>query len=314
MIAPASPATEEKREAAQKALEELGFWVKVGRSCFLKRGYLAGSDALRAQDVNSMFADPEVKGIFCLRGGYGGGRILDRLDYELIRKNPKVFVGYSDITVLHIALNQKSNLVTFHGPMAASDMAGEFHPFSREHLLRAVLCPQPINTVLNPENQEIKSLVGGKAHGQITGGNLALIVSTLGTPYEIETKGKILFIEDVDEKPYRIDRMLTQLLLAGKLQQACGFIIGDWRNCEADNPEESLTLQEVFQDILAPLGKPTLYNVKAGHSRPQLTLPLGVEGLIDGDERDSEKRKNPGESSGNPGMAYPGQAGFSSIP
>lgn len=284
MIAPASPATEEKREAAQKALEGLGFRVKVGRSCFFKRGYLAGSDALRAQDLNSMFADPEVKGIFCLRGGYGGGRILERLDYELIRKNPKVFVGYSDITVLHIALNQKSNLVTFHGPMAASDMVGEFHPFSREHLLRAVLCPQPMNTVLNPENQEIKSLVGGKAQGPLTGGNLALIVSTLGTPYEIETEGKILFIEDVDEKPYRVDRMLTQLLLAGKLQQACGFIIGDWRNCEAANPEESLTLQEVFQDLLAPLGKPTLYNVKAGHSRPQLTLPLGVECLLDGDE------------------------------
>lgn len=284
VIAPASPATEEKREVAKKALEELGFQVKMGQSCYSKRGYLAGSDALRAHDVNTMFADPEVKGIFCLRGGYGGGRILDRLDYELIRKNPKVFVGYSDITVIHIALNQKSDLITFHGPMAASNMVGDFDPYSREYLFRAVTFPKPMNTVFNPENEEIKTLVGGKAQGQITGGNLALIVSTLGTSYEIETKGKLLFLEDIDEKPYRVDRMLTQLLLAGKLREAGGFIIGDWQNCEADNPAESLTLQEVFEDILVPLGKPTLYNVKAGHCRPQLTLPLGVEGFIDGDE------------------------------
>ncbi len=283
LIAPASPTTEEKRKLAQKALEELGFQVKMGPSCYRKLGYLAGTDEQRAQDVNTMFADPEVRGIFCLRGGYGGARILGRLDYEMIRKNPKVFVGYSDITVLHIALNQKSDLVTFHGPMAASDMAGDFDEYSKHSLLRAVTLPEPMNTVLNPEKEEIKTLVAGKTQGKITGGNLASIVSTLGTPYEIETEGKLLFLEDIDEKPYRVDRMLTQLLLAGKLQEARGFIIGQWQNYEAPDPEESLTLQQVLEDILGPLNKPTLYNVKAGHCRPQLTLPLGVEGFLDGD-------------------------------
>lgn len=283
LIAPASPTTEEKRKLAQKALEELGFQVKMGPSCYRKLGYLAGTDEQRAQDVNTMFADPEVRGIFCLRGGYGGARILGRLDYEMIRKNPKVFVGYSDITVLHIALNQKSDLVTFHGPMAASDMAGDFDEYSKHSLLRAVTLPEPMNTVLNPEKEEIKTLVAGKTQGKITGGNLASIISTLGTPYEIETEGKLLFLEDIDEKPYRVDRMLTQLLLAGKLQEARGFIIGQWQNYEASDPEESLTLQQVLEDILGPLNKPTLYNVKAGHCRPQLTLPLGVEGFLDGD-------------------------------
>jgi len=283
IVAPASPAADERREKAKQAVEELGFQVKLGRSCFFKWGYLAGPDEVRAADINSMFLDPQIKGLICLRGGYGGLRLLKLLDYGRIRANPKVFVGYSDITALHIAINQKSGMITFHGPMAASDMAEGFDPFSRASLLQAIMTAEAPGEIRNPGNEPFGCLVPGICSGRIIGGNLSVLVSTLGTPYEIDTKDKILLLEDIDEKPYRIDRMMAQLALAGKLRDAGGLVLGSWRNCQAD-PNESQTLAEVFADILVAANRPTIYNAAIGHSSPMITIPLGSKCCLNAGE------------------------------
>ncbi|MGE5678949.1 MAG: S66 peptidase family protein [Pseudomonadota bacterium] len=284
LAAPASAVDKPgKVDAAVKKLEEFGFRVKVGRSCREKYGYLSGPDEVRAEDINSMFADKEVDGIMCLRGGYGTPRILDRLDYDMIRKNPKVFVGYSDITAIHIALNQLCGLVTIHGPMPSSDMLEDFDDFSKCSLFRTIMSSEPLGELKNPPETDINTLVGGKCRGMIVGGNLSLIAATIGTPYEIDTRGKLLLLEEVDEEPYSIDRMLTQLRLSGKLRDCCGIILGDWRDCGAKDPERSLTLEEVFENDIKSLGKPAIYNFKAGHCKTKVTVPLGVDAVLDAD-------------------------------
>lgn len=285
VVAPASPTTEEKVRLAQEQLEALGFKVKMGKSCYGRHGYLSGKDAYRAEDMNQMFQDPSVDGIMCLRGGYGTPKILNLLDYDLIRSNPKVFIGYSDITAIHTAINQKSGLITIHGPMAASDLAGGIDSFSKESLLKAIMEPVPMGDIENPEGVEVQCFFEGKAQGQMIGGNLALIAATMGTPYEIDTKGKILFIEDIGEEPYRVDRMLTQLALAGKLEDAAGIVLGDWNDCEPENPEESLSLMEVFEEIILPYQKPTVLNYKIGHCTPKITVPIGAAAVLDADQK-----------------------------
>lgn len=284
LVAPSSPTADyDIVRLSVERLMELGFSVSVGDSCYGEYGYLSGKDDVRAGDINKMFADSSIHGIVCLKGGYGTPRILDKLDYEGIKDNPKVFVGYSDITALHIAFNQLCGIVTFHGPMAASDMVEGFDDFSKEGFLKAVTSMQPLGELHNPGTETIGSLVKGKASGTIIGGNLSLIAATLGTPYEIDTKGKLLLIEDIDEEPYKIDRMLSQLRLAGKFEDCGGIIIGDWNNCVPKKQRASLTLEKVFEDIIVPAGKPTLYNLKAGHCCPKITVPFGVEAEIDAD-------------------------------
>lgn len=281
IVAPSSPAAEDIVYGAKEHLESMGFEVKLGKSCFALRGYLAGNDSLRAEDLNNMFLDKDVQGIICLRGGYGATRILKEIDYEAIKQNPKVFVGYSDITALHIAINQICSLVTFHGPMAGSNMAEGLEYFSAKELMRAISSYEPMGLIANPDGIEIKGLVDGVAEGSIVGGNLSVIASTIGTPYEIDTEGKLLLLEEVEEEPYKIDRLLTQLALSGKLEAAAGFILGDWKDCESST-ENSLSLMDVFNDIIIPFGKPTIYNLQAGHCTPKLTLPLGVRARLDG--------------------------------
>lgn len=285
VVAPSSPSKLGEDKVVGELLKKFGFKAKLGKSCLSSYGYLAGSDEIRAKDINDMFLDNDIDGIICLRGGYGTPRILDMLDYELISKNPKVFVGYSDITAIHIALHNQCNLVTFHGPMTASDIAAKFTDFSKESFLKAITGIEPMGELSNPEGEKIECFEEGIAEGKIIGGNLSLIAATIGTPYEIDTKGKLLFIEDIDERPYRVDRMLTQLRLAGKLEQCSGIILGDFNNCVPDEGEESLTLMEVFMDIIKPLGKPTIYNFKAGHCEPKITVPFGVEAILNAKER-----------------------------
>lgn len=284
VVAPASPTTEEKLERVYRKLMQMGFNVVMGRSCFSKRGYLAGDDKTRAEDINKMFKNTEVDGIICLRGGYGSLRILDLLDYELIRTNPKVFVGYSDITALHIAINQISELVTFHGPMAAN-LIEDTCNFTLESLYNFIL-NEDFKPSIENLSRELVAINGGIAEGQIIGGNLSLIASTIGTPYEINTKGKILFIEEIGEEPYRIDRMLTQLRLSHKLQDAVGIILGDFNNCVPENPHMSFTLEEVIDIYIRPLNKPTLMNLQAGHCKPTNTIPFGVKARLDVDKNE----------------------------
>jgi muramoyltetrapeptide carboxypeptidase len=284
LIAPSGCVQEPDRvPRAAARLVELGFRVKTAPGCGFSWGYLAGKDAVRAADLNAFFADPEVDGIVCLKGGYGTPRILDAVDYPSIAGNPKVFVGYSDITGLHLALGKKSGLVTFHGPMPGSDMLPEFDDSSRAGWLAALTATDPLGLLENPGGVLLSRLVGGTARGPIAGGNLSLIAATMGTPYEIDARGKILFFEDVDEAPYRVDRMLTQLRLAGKLDQCAGILLGDWKDCTPKEGKPSLTLMQVFEEVLAPSGKPIAYGFRAGHCKPALTFPFGVEAVLDAD-------------------------------
>lgn len=285
VVAPSSPVDKDKADRAAEALEKLGFKAVLGESCYGNYSYLSGSDELRAGDINSMFKDKNIDGIFCMRGGYGSLRILDMLDYGMIKKNPKVFAGYSDITAIHNALWKKCGLVTFHGPMVASSMIDGFEEYSREMFMKAITSSNPLGPIANPGNGEgIKCLVPGKAEGRIVGGNLTLISLTLGTPYEIDTKDKLLFLEDVGEATYRIDGTLSHLKLAGKLNECSGIILGSFKNCNPQN-ERDLSLMEVISDIIGPLNKPVVYNLLAGHSSINVTLPLGVYGRIDAENR-----------------------------
>lgn len=284
IIATSSPTSNENVKAAEDKLIEMGFKVKLGKSPYERYGYLSGTDSIRANDINEMFKDEEIKAIICVRGGYGTPRILDLLDYDVIKNNPKIFVGYSDITALHIAFTQKCNLVTYHGPMLSSDMIKDFSEFSKDKLFKTLMDPEPLGKISNPQGEEIVTINGGIAEGTIIGGNLSLIVATIGTPYEIDVKGKLLFIEEIGEEPYKIDRMLNQLRLSGKLEDASGIILGDFNNCESGKHEENLTLSQVIADHIKPLKKPTIYNLQAGHCDPMVTLPLGVMARLDADK------------------------------
>lgn len=282
IVAPAGCGDPELAAAGVSALEAYGFKVRQGLTVGQKLGYLAGPDAERAAEVNAMFASPEIDGIICLRGGYGSMRLLDRLDYDIIRQHPKVFVGYSDITAMHLSIGQKTGLVTFHGPMVASDLGKGISPHTWDYLFRAVSKPEPLGLVANPPGVVPPVFIApGAARGPLTGGNLSLVTATLGTPYEIDARGKILCLEEVGEEPYRIDRMLTQLLLAGKLRDAAGIVFDVCAACEAEDDSPGFTLAEVLQDRLGSLRKPVLCNLYFGHAAEKATLPLGIEAVLD---------------------------------
>lgn len=281
VIAPASPGDPELAAAGISWLEEQGFQVRPGMTINQTLGYLSGPDEARAADINAMFAAPDIDGIICLRGGYGTMRLLELLDYDIIRSHPKVFVGYSDITALHVSIGQRTGLVTFHGPMVASDMGKDMSPYTWECFFRAVTAPEPLGPVGNPPLSPAPVFIAaGTAQGCLTGGNLTLIASTLGTPYEIDTRGKILCCEEVGEAPYRIDRMLTQLLLAGKLQDAAGIVFAVCAGCDTEANPPSFTVEEVLRNRLGGLKKPVLYNLHFGHTADKATLPLGVRAIL----------------------------------
>jgi muramoyltetrapeptide carboxypeptidase len=271
-------------------LEPLGLKCKFGRNVRARRGYLAGTEAERLADFHAMFADPGVAAVFCVGGGYGTERLLDRIDYELVRKNPKILLGYSDITGLHLALGKKSRLVTFHGPVALSSLP----EWTLAGLRKALFSAEPIGPVENPPEKDSLSpefprhtVSPGRARGRTVGGNLTLVSTTMGTPYEIDTKGKILLLEDTGEAPYRIDRMLVQLKLAGKLADAAGIVWGTCTDCEPSNSsfEINLSMSELLDDLLGDLGKPVLAGLVFGHTKEKATIPLGVEAELDAGAR-----------------------------
>ena len=263
--------------------EEMGFKVKLGESCGKVYGYLSGSDELRARDVNAMFLDEEVDAIFCVKGGYGTMRMLDLLDYDAIKTHPKIFLGYSDITAMHIAFYEKANLATFHGPMPVSCWVDGMDDFSRESLLNMLMQPEDEKPIVNPVGFERKTLYPGQCEGVLVGGNLSLIDGLIGTPYELNTKGRILFIEDVGERTYRLDHMFTHLRLAGKLDDCAGIVLGTFTDCPVEFPEFGLTLDEIIRDIILPCKKPVFTGLQAGHCSPNVTLPLGVKCRMDAD-------------------------------
>ncbi|GGA64416.1 S66 peptidase family protein [Ornithinibacillus halotolerans] len=277
VIAPASPPDMKRLYQAIPFLENLGLRVKLGKHIENVHGYLAGTDAERLADFHDMIQDDTVKAIIFARGGYGTGRIASNIDFDLIKKNPKIIWGYSDITYLHTAICQKAGLVTFHGPMVASDVADpDFDDISSASFQQLF---EPTTLTYSEDISPLETLVEGKATGELVGGNLALLVSTLGTDFEIHTKGKLLLLEDIHEQPYRIDSMLNQLKLAGKLEQAAGIIIGDFADAKPKH-EPSLSLEEIFTHYLGGLSCPVMAGFKIGHCFPHFAVPFGVEATL----------------------------------
>lgn len=268
----------------REVLAELGLRTKLGRHALDQRGYLAGTDAARAGDLHRMFADPDVDALLALRGGWGSARILPLLDYELIRAYPKILVGFSDITALLLAVYARSGLVTFHGPVGIST----WNPFTVDYFRRLLFEGEALR-MENPEPafplrfnwNRIQTIAPGTARGVLAGGNLSVLTALLGSPYLPDWDGHVLFLEDTNEGIYRIDRMLTQLALAGVLPKLSGLVFGKCTDCEPDSEGGSLTLEEVFADHLQPLGIPAWYGAMIGHIGDKFTLPLGVPAEID---------------------------------
>lgn len=274
VVAPGGATNAMAVTAGVQIFEDLGYRVLVGSSVFRRDGYLAGSDAERAADLMEMFERPEVRAIVAARGGYGSGRLLPRLDIEVVRQHPKVFVGYSDVTFLLNHFVQRGDLVTFHGPMIAGLAE---HPDAATRLL-AMLSGD--RSVWNLSAREV--VQPGMAEGVIVGGCLSVIAATLGTPYEIETAGRLLFLEDVNEKPYRIDRLLTHLRQAGKLDGVVGVIFGEMAGCVAD-AHEAVSVRDVIRAAFAEAPYPVALGLPTGHGGGDVTLPLGIRARLAGE-------------------------------
>lgn len=292
LITPGTAVTDPDDLAKVKEiLDFLGLKYKLGVNVKSGTGYKSRSISERVNDIHSFFEDPDVKGVFCIRGGYGSIQILDYIDYKMIRENPKVFLGYSDITALHLAINKFSGLITFHGPV----MVSSFTEFTMNSLKQAIMNNQIIGKVSNPQTianfrkvHPIRTIKSGIAEGKLIGGNLSLITSLMGTKYEINTKDSILFIEDVGEEPYRLDRMLSQLKIAGKFRDAKGIIIGECAGCNFDKLNSSrvwdYTLGEILDQTFSDLEIPILFGLTIGHTADQITLPIGLNAILDADE------------------------------
>lgn len=282
LVSPASRLHEEKRYAEIiNQVKELGYNVKVGANAQKQYGFMAGRDKERAEDINTMFADDSVDAIMPFRGGWGCNRILDLIDYELIQENPKIIVGFSDITSLLLAIYAKTGLVTFHGPVGKSEWTG----YTTRNF-RNMLSSQETSSLEIPKSDlcddcsDLYVITPGKTNGRLLGGNLSVLAAMMGSNYLPDWEDSILFLEDVGEDIYRIDRMLTQLKLNGVLDKISGFVFGQCADCERANPY-SLTLEQVFDDHIKPLEIPAFSGAMFGHLDNMLTLPVGVQGQID---------------------------------
>ena len=280
----ASPAFDvDRARAGVAALEAAGLRVVMGEGVGLARGYLAGTPEERAADLHWAFGDPDVEVVMEIRGGYGSGQLVPLLDFDLIAANPKPLVGMSDITLLHLALARQADLVTFWGPNCVQ-LGRPDSGWSVDRLsgaLRGGIAP-----VGSADGATaVETLVPGTARGPLAGGTTTLLAASLGTPYEVETEGRVLLLEDVHVEPYEVDRCLTQLLHAGKLDAAAGFAVSEHWDVRAEDSfgGHSLELAEVFEDILVPLGRPTAHGLPLGHSPRIATLPLGVAVELDAD-------------------------------
>jgi muramoyltetrapeptide carboxypeptidase len=289
IAAPASQADDpEKVRFAIETVESLGFRVKPAPHLFDRFGYLAGEDAVRAADLNGLFADDEVDAIFCQRGGYGASRLLPLLDYDVIRANPKILMGYSDITALHLALHAQTGLITFHGPIASQT----FTPYTLAEFKKVLCDPQPPLSLGAPppfergegrveKENRLTTLVPGQVQGRLLGGNLSLVANLVGTPYLPDFSGAILFLEDVSEASYSIDRMLTQLWLSGNLQKVAGVAFGKFTERPASGWLHDRPLEEVLAERVRALGLPAVMGLMIGHVEDQTVIPLGCLAELD---------------------------------
>lgn len=283
LVNPATAAFEhEPIEIMAEALESLGLRVRLGEHYYERHGYFAGGDEARAADIDRFFADPEVT-LIVARGGWGSARLLPLVDFEAMRRHPKVLLGYSDVTALLLGVHARAGLVTFHGPSPlerlSADyfrrvvMEGEAVSFSNPN--------EPPEDTIVPTKDRIRTITGGRIRGPILGGNLTVLTAIMGSPYLPDFRGSLLFLEDVNEAVYRVDRMLTELKLAGVLDQIAGFVFGRCTDCDPGEGYGSLTLEQVLEEHVLPLGIPAFSGALIGHIDRQFTLPLGIETEID---------------------------------
>lgn len=277
LISPGSSVSREDVEVFTKTLSQLGLKVKLGAHVLDQYGYLAGKDRDRAADINAMFADTSVQALLTMRGGWGCNRLLPLLDYNFIRQNPKILMGFSDITSLLLAIYTRSGVVTFHGPVGTST----WNPFSVSYVQR-ILFQAEKATLQNPDNTPLEVITPGKARGRLLGGNLSVLAAMVGSSYLPNWQQTILFVEETGEDIYRVDRLLTQLKLAGILEQLAGFIFAQCTKCQAgEGDEPSLTLQQVLSDHIKPLEIPAWYGSAIGHILNKFTVPVGTQVEID---------------------------------
>lgn len=268
-------------ETFTNILKSFGFNVVQGKTLKEKFGYFAGTDELRANELNEFFADKKIKGIFCMKGGWGCARILDKLNYDVIQKNPKVIIGFSDITALLLAITTKTGLITFHGPVGNSG----WNDFTKNIFTNVVMTSKTFNFPSNHATEDkVFTINPGKVSGELVGGNLTVLSALIGSVYLPAWKNKILFLEEAKEEPYSIDRMLTQLKLCGILNSISGFVFGKCAKCLAEEPLKAFTFHEVILQHIQPLKIPAFYGAMIGHIENKLTVPLGINATIDADK------------------------------
>jgi len=279
LISPASTPNEpDSIESGINYLEKLGYRVEIGKNVGKTNGYLAGSDQERLDDLHSMFKNKNVKAIFCVRGGYGASRLLDKINYKLIRENPKIFVGYSEITALQMSFLQKSGLVTFAGPMLASDFSNNISSYTEENFWKLISAPKKMGRLKFPNDDKLPGITKGGVAGRIVGGNLAVLAGLIGTDYFPSLKDNILLLEDVGELPYKVDRILNQFRLLKVFRKIKGLILGRFVDCyEHDPSKRTLTLGEVMDDYLHNLNIPIIYTFPHAHIEDKLTVPFGIK-------------------------------------
>jgi muramoyltetrapeptide carboxypeptidase len=290
VVAPASPweSRSELLRAIRALEEEWSLRVKLGDHVNDRHAYLAGRDEDRAADLNAAFADPGVRAILCLQGGYGSPRLVRHLDRSAIEANPKALCGYSDITTLHLAVQSWSSTVSFYSNGAAGVGSPNVTTFSKGTMHRALFSDEPYGEIpLNPDDPYVRTLTGGRGSGELTGGCMTLVQASLGTPVEIVTEGRILFLEDLDMHAFTFDTILTQLRDAGKLEAAAGIVVGEMKNSGWKENRaafmQDLSLEDVLEEVVGPLGVPTIYGLPIGHGKHHVTVPYGARATLDAD-------------------------------
>lgn len=280
IVGPASTLGDHDIEPGLAVLHEMGYRTKLGKSATAHWGYLAGDDALRAQDIMDMFADDDVDGIICLRGGYGATRLLPLLDYDVIAAHPKLFIGFSDITALHTMFLQRCHFMPIHGTMVMS-LGRKATDYTKEALVKGLANPYPVGRVGIPTGWHVESIVPGDVTGTLCGGNLMLLAATAGTPYALGVDDTILLIEEIGEEAYSLDRMLCQLEQSGLIDRAKGIVFGEFTRCrpEAEAPYE-FTPRDVIYQYAARWGKPAIWGFPAGHDADNTWLPLGMKARL----------------------------------
>ena len=266
-------------------LKELGYKIKMRPGLNKGWGYMADTDKNKANDIMKMFTDPKVDAIICTRGGWGSMKLWSMLDWKTISRNPKIFSGFSDITSLHIALNQKGNMLSFHGPMAGSCLYGRVTQYTEKLFWRVLSDSEPLGELPLPGNKKLTKINGGKATGILAGGNISLVAASMGTPFQVNFKGKILFLEEVGERIYCLDRYFSQIFQSGAIKGVKGLILGEFLDCKPDKSKNDFTINQIIEQYFKPLRIPILADLPFGHGKQNAVMPVGLRVTLDADRK-----------------------------